>query len=146
MMRMLGIGADVSAHVKWGIPFAAAAHTLVQWACGWEPWFRDMWMLPIHTLLGIVFGSIITGPAFLAQGFLTRLVTFLGAPRWLSALLGGVLQASFVAAWAVFVGLEPSLEGRCPLTGPMLAAAFCVGTCVGLIVTRRRPPAAPATQ
>jgi len=106
-----------------GIPLAAALHTALQTAA--DPLSRDdgAMLTLLHFVLGVLVGSLILGPTFSEQALVSIALGKAGAGRWIQVPVGAVVQASFVAVWALIVGMEPSLPGRFSLALPMIGRA-----------------------
>ncbi len=113
-------------HLLIGVPAAALAHSLVQFA--YDPGsLAEMGWLPLHFLFGLGCGLPILVPAYALQGCLFALLMRLKA-HWLAQVLAGaVLQGALVALWAMTIGVQPSLGGNFPMTPVMIPAAALVG-------------------
>ena len=125
-------------HAAIGIPLSALLHTALQTAA--ETGSVTIGITVLHFVLGMLVGSIVLGPAYALQAILSRTLAALGIGRLGQVLAGGGLQALLVSAWAFWVGIEPSLPGRFPLTLPMIAAGLLAG---GIVAALAAPK--PAT-
>jgi hypothetical protein len=123
-------------HVLIGVPSAAFAHSVLQFAHDASISWERAWRFPIHFGLGLLVGSIILVPAYSLQALQFIGLRKLGSGAVVQMIAGGILQAGLVSLWAAFVGIEPSLAGNFPLTVPMIAAGFLVGAVVGAVVYR----------
>ena len=121
-----------------GIPLAAYLHTALQFAHAYAPNIDNRWgLLPVHWAAGMLFGSLILAPAFTIQAYIS---VWLNRQRFGTGpqiLAGGLAQATLVALWARFVGIEPSLPGNFSLTLPMMGAGFLAGGVVALFAAPR---------
>ena len=118
-------------HAAIGIPLSAALHTALQTAA--ETASVGIGVTILHFVTGMLVGSIVLGPAYALQAIFGRALAALGIGRLGLALAGGGLQALLVSAWAFWVGIEPSIPGRFPLTLPMIGAGFVAGAVVGAL-------------
>src|SRR5262249_5384098 len=125
-------------HLLAGVPAAALAHSVVQFAYAWDNTASDAVFFPVHFLLGLGCGLPILVPAHTLQAGLFFLLARLRAPAGAQVVAGGLLQAGLVLLWAAFVGVQPSLGGNFPMTPVMVAAAALVGGLVAALASRRR--------
>jgi len=118
-------------HLALGIPLAALLHTCLQFAHAYSSRFDNDWdIFPLHWFLGVVFGSVVLGPAFSVQALLAISLGKKHAGRVTQIVAGGLLQGVFVWLWAEVIGIEPSLSGNFLLTEPMIAAGCVAGAIV----------------
>lgn len=118
-------------HLLLGIPLAAFLHSALQFAYAYSPNLDNDWgFFPIHWAAGMIVGSLILAPAFTLQAFVAVWLSRKNFSAGLQVLSGGLVQATLVALWAHFVGIEPSLSGNFQLTMPMIAAGFLSGAVV----------------
>ena len=122
-------------HIIVGVPLAALLHSVVHGASEVKG-LSELWVGIFHFLGGMVCGAVVFVPAYSLQGLTSMLLIRKGAKRLIVALAGGSLQALIVLLWATFVGIEPSLPGRFPITIPMICAGFAAGFATGEISCR----------
>ncbi len=132
-------------HILGGVPLAAFLHSVVQFAAdpGTGTQLRDLWLFPLHVILGATIGSVILVPAFSCQAVLYQGLVLCRLPVPLVVVVCGAFQAGLVFLWANLVGIEPSLAGRFPLTPPMVVAGFIAGGAAALVASRSRWNRAP---
>ncbi len=116
-------------HLTLGIPLAAFLHSALQFAHAYSP---NWGLFPVHWATGMLFGSLILAPAFTSQAYISVWLSRRGFGKAAQIPAGGLTQATLVALWARFVGIEPSLPGNFSLTEPMIGAAFLAGGAVAM--------------
>ena len=115
-------------HLMLGIPLAAFLHSALQFAHAYSRTIDNEWgFFPVHWAAGMLFGSLILAPAFTIQTYISVWLSRRGFGKGVQIPAGGLTQATLVALWARFVGIEPSLPGNFSLTEPMIGAAFLAG-------------------
>jgi hypothetical protein len=124
-------------HLLFGVPSAAFAHSVIQFASAPDTGLADLWLFAAHFLFGLLFGPVILLPAFSIQAGLFLGLRGVNAPAAVQVLAGGGIQAALVSLWAYIVGIEPSLPGRFSITAPMIAAGVLVGMGVAALVWRK---------
>ena len=109
-------------HIVSGVPAAAFLHSVVQFSYEKSTSPGDIGLFLLHVILGMLLGSVILAPAFLAQAALFVWLRGRGFRPGPVVLACGTFQAGLVALWGCFVGIQPSLGGRFAM-GPVMAAA-----------------------
>ena len=120
-------------HLALGISLSALLHTILQFAYSYSARFDNDWdVFPIHWAAGVLFGSVILGPAYTVQALISVGLERRKAGRFIQIAAGGFMQASLVWLWSQSIGIEPSLSGNFALTQPMIAAGFVAGAAVAV--------------
>ncbi|MCZ6491932.1 MAG: hypothetical protein O7A06_15560, partial [Acidobacteria bacterium] len=120
-------------HMMLSIPLAAFLHSALQFAHAYSRTVDNDWVFfPVHWAAGMLAGSLILAPAFTIQAYISVWLSRRGFGKGVQIPAGGLTQATLVALWARFVGIEPSLAGNFSLTEPMIGAAFLAGGAVAM--------------
>ena len=121
-------------HLTLCIPLAAFLHSALQFAHAYSP---NWGLFPVHWATGMLFGSLILVPAFTSQAYISVWLSLRRFGKAAQIPAGGLTQATLVALWARFVGIEPSLPGNFFLTLPMIGAGFLAGGAVAAFAAPR---------
>ena len=116
-----------------GIPLAAFLHSGLQFAHAYSRTLDNDWgFFPVHWAAGMLVGSLILVPAFTSQACISVWLSRRSCRKGVQILAGGLTQATLVALWARFAGIEPSLPGNFSLTEPMIGAGFLAGSAAAM--------------